>query len=1690
MGFSDVFGKSGFLGQLGETLQDTGWFIGAPVATAVDLAKAGFDDNISFGGALTKGINRGTQLFLGDNQGTEDKSDDQDNLISPSIKTAMDGLEWVYDNAIAQPINTLNIELQRGLADVTGTEDNASVLDIGSAWDRADESKGGYGGKGTSIGREYANTIQGAQGIVPALAGKLGVPQNIFGWRDGPQPQSYFASLTDEGQKQLNEQSKMYDVQSGAIDATARWFLDPTIVLGKASKALKFTAFIRDVKDTAKLEKMLNENQAWGGIFSSFSDRLEKANDFNMGLDIKGPRSAAEIHAANPGLQAAGGDGWNIAQAMESASKTLWKQGAEPDEIRAQGKLIALAGLGDPNALKAIDSRVADARDSMAALRSQRDDLAMARDWALHQNGQAALDSAQTVANRFVDDVISRGEDYLSSDEFLAMTNERLKAITPQFRAAQSEAARLQKLQTSLLESEASLRSYPLLSGVRGGTAAMAKRAGKELGTYQSPFAARTDFIFQSSAWNKAVKLKVPTIAKVLTPHIALGAKAVRKFNTPQAPRVIEFHDDNAPLALNNFLKHSAVAPEKREELVSALAAARTEGSKRSIVENAVMHAQGSMIDKYLKENPRFTEATAKIVIAEQAKQIQRESQRVGLQTKKFTAHKKQDGSPGDAIVDDDGIVQYAPLLETQLENQMVLPDLKMFTKILDHHSGWLTDMSEWAQGNRLPNPSRISELAAKFFDSKVEKHPYLDVKVSNSAERMKLRKWRVDQFIDSGLSALTKAWKYGMLLRPAYPMRVLIDSDMRALAVLGPVAFGQHFAPRAFGFATMGSASRIKTHFAAQADEQKLLEYRTDIQKFEDKWRGQTDEPIVDEVYDDLKAKAAEIEARLERYRTGGRRGRNEAYGRFGEVGQKDIETVMGKIPGAFADDYGRTQRYIASSKTFAGLIGDSQKLHASNLMSENWVSLTPSDAGHTEAWLHAINAQLKQSVLGKKAIEFQARNADDPERAVKALQSWMRTTSEGRAIKGRMAWDTANSEMFAREIVGYVNHYLPTQELREKALTDRIGRIDLESAYPDPLSRPPVHGPALARAMGRGSMAGTMINDWFSRTMKWLSDAPEDQLARHPMYSAVYEQAAKRHAEYLHADPTRKDIGLDEIHELIQKRAHKEAQKSIKTYMFDVAAQSDLSHALRFYSPFIAAWEDTVRKWGKIASDKPDLLGKAYLGWNAPNAMGLVVDKDGHPVARDDFNSETYMLVRAPSWVPAIGGKDLSLAGSHFRIPKQAVNIILQGGLQPGFGPLVAIPTSKLQVANPELDDVARFVNPYGPQSVWDALAPSTVKRVQELVQDQSKEHMYDTERMYMQMLGEYRTDPEKFGGKAPTWEQAADRAKWIGVLKIVNNSSNPFPAVFDSKYKLYQDSYRDLLEKQRRDNHEQGWATDQFIKAHGESFFPLVQSMSKNNAGLTSSAEAVEASKRYKSEISKYGIGADGKPNATLIRLIVGREGEGEFNQSAHRWQETREISPASGYEFRDVSNAQEAASDADVNLGWYKYQAFVNSADAEANTMGFRTYKESEELVDRYQAFVAGLKDMLPAWRQDFESMDTGKFTRNLEDLAQVANSKKFSGVERTDMAGVRQYLTARQALQTQLQDLGISEGSQDAEPFKRQFTEMVMDMAGTNTSFTEWAFHPFLERDPLLSDIIPQPGDPTDQTTAPTWGVMG
>lgn len=1686
-----------FIDKLGETLQDAGWFVGAPVAAAIDVAKAALPGGTPFTQgavkAVVQGFDRGTQLFTGDQTGDDAGTQ---NLVSPAFNKAMDGLDWVYREGISRPLNFVNVEEQRLLADVGGIEDNASVMDLGSAWDRASNTHGGYDGKGTSIGRESSYTGQAAMGLLTPFLGDKN---------------KRLAPLTDEGQRALNEGhgvvGKSFDIESGLGDFIGRVFLDPTVVGGKAFKAVRVGKLIAGIKDPTEIaSKLANRSD---GLFAGFGTRFDDAIKFQAAPG----RTAGELIAAHPAYRESM-DGEQMAAVVEQTNKAMRLAGKTDDEIESQLKLVNRAWLGDADALRNIDDSAGLAKDALAAMQSSRDDLKTASEWAVKYSDRVTPEDIQDAAQHLnlVKDLELRGQDYLTSDEFLKLTNARLETVSRDIRAAEQEAARQRRIQTLFRDGPTGEvkstfgggKDQPFLSSVlgtnvpfAGGARQLERAAARERGEQ-----AGLDFVFQSTAWNKGVK--------VLAPHIWLMQRSHAAFGRMAAPGAIDVTDDKAGQSLNAWLKHTAIDPERRLELVSRLAGTQSKVQRGAIIDEAIKKGVDSSIAAHRAKNPLMTDDAEKLVRTAIQKQLTKDGSRTGIQSQMFTAAKRGEdtdlgpaGSRGDMITDDDGMVNFYPILDTQLTSIYRMPNLKNVDHILNRHANWITDMAEWARGNRAPDPSRIDAIGQKVFGGLGHKMPKLADQIANFDDHKKSVNdfaWKSEEVAKMMLDGFNRLWKAGTLAprAPAYAVRVNVDSGMRFAATMGPAAYLMHAAPRVFGHATLGSASAAKMLFRARADDAAQLKLQKAMERIEDAYAGSTGKKLVagvDVDYDAMKAQHEEITKRLDLFHNGGRKGRRQAYGAIGEPGQKSIQTRAGEIEGAFTGPQGVQNRSRILSETSAALMDDMWKLGTKDAQTGNWGYVLNSDPKHMENWLHAVNAQLMQSSVGKEAVRLMVEYDGDMAKASSQLARWATGTAEGRKLMGELVWTARDKKAYTNEIVGYVNHYLPSRELQQEAhASGRVTQQSLETAIPDPLNRPPVHGEALATAVGRGDLLGAMLNKTTGRILRWAGDATEDQLARMPMYAAVYEQEAKRRAEFLMADPRITHVdGLD-IKRLIQDQAHKKARQAIKNYMFDIAATSDLSHMMRFTSPFVAAWEDTIRKWGRIAKENPDQVARGLQLWNAPNALGLVVDEDGNPVEKDGIlgytdpktgeKKSTYIVIPRglTKWIPGAGD-------SQLKISKQSLNIVLQGGIQPGFGPLVAYPVGKLQTAAPQLDQVAQLVNPFGPpNSFYDAVAPSVLKSLTDATNDQSRTHAQDTQRIWAQMLAEYRLDPSKFGGKQPTIDEASSRAGALGRLKILNRVVGVpiagFPATFQSPYQLYIDSYHVLKDREHTENHPVGWADDEFVRQFGDSYFPLVQSMSVNNAGLGASAEAVEASKKYKDLISKYGIEA-GQADPNLIRLIVGQEGEGDYNDSAHQWQETRQISPASGINFRSYDNPQQAMADADASLGWLKYRQKMNELDARAIQDGYRTYADDPDLVDERKQFIDSLSQENQAWHVDWSQRDSDKFERDLKSLGEIADSGKF-GPMRTDMVGVKQYLALRQAFQDEVTQYGISPTSKDAQPFRQEFTDAVMDLVSSNSQFAEWSYYTFLDRDPLLEPLTSQE-QPTDQQ--PTdWGI--
>jgi hypothetical protein len=450
------------------------------------------------------------------------------------------------------------------------------------------------------------------------------------------------------------------------------------------------------------------------------------------------------------------------------------------------------------------------------------------------------------------------------------------------------------------------------------------------------------------------------------------------------------------------------------------LAAAQGKGERGRIVETGDPEGHRERRPEVQGENPHFTDETEKLVNIALQKEAAKTGARNAAHTQMFSAAKTEDGARADMFVDDDGMVNFAPLLETQLTSRYGLPDMKATEHVLKRHANWITDVAEWAKGNRAPDPGKVNEIASQGVRQTAEKFPGLEVRTANRAQMVNDFVWKSEENAKLLLDGFNHHWKaLTLVTRPlAYGARVNIESALRMISTLGPAAYMMHAAPRTFGIATIGTASGARAWFKSTPTPPRGGAPQGHG-GHRGRARGQTGEKLVRRrgpEYDAMKAEhAAVAAAKLNLYRTGGRKGRREAYGAFGEAGHKSIQTRAGEIPGAFDTEQGRLNRSLDSSRTSADLLSDSWKLSSKSSQKTNWGYVPNTDIdNHMASWLHAVNAQLMTVGPGQEGRAVLS-DLGDKEKASQALARWATGTPEGRKLMGDLQW-TAHNKHRAR--------------------------------------------------------------------------------------------------------------------------------------------------------------------------------------------------------------------------------------------------------------------------------------------------------------------------------------------------------------------------------------------------------------------------------------------------------------------------------------------------------------------------------------------------------------------------------------------------------------------------------------------------------------------------------------------------
>lgn len=794
--------------------------------------------------------------------------------------------------------------------------------------------------------------------------------------------------------------------------------------------------------------------------------------------------------------------------------------------------------------------------------------------------------------------------------------------------------------------------------------------------------------------------------------------------------RLVNLEDAAGDVQVARMLRKSALPVEAQEALRGEYARAANAGQRESIL----LRAEDAAV-RSVAEQAGMTVEQVDAVLAQaggnraSAQQVLRS--RVYDGEGRSIVKLREDGSPTDL-----------PLLVSQTANVLPLADLDAVRRAT----------------------TKMGQFAAR--------HPGVDIP-ADLAERF------------------TRIWKPAVLLRPAWPMRVILDEQLRIAARIGALG--------SMGLFSTGVVNRLDDAVGtADALRRKAAELGRPLSSAE--------------------RKAVRREVRSMRL-PGSREVRIDGY---------ELEPAFGPVGGE-PNIYKRLASSRASFDRFFGRTADELEdgVRRDLANTGEWRSITPDERSYAAAWEHDVNRQIGADPLARRLLE-------DPDPA--AAAEWLRTTPEGQAYARRLPY-RRNKEQWARTVLEQVESYLPTPALREAALRRNAKASLLAKEVPDAAARPVVHGEALGQALG-SSPTAQFVGKAVDKMYAALGSAPTDALSRQPFFDAMYQAEARRLIGVLDGQRpgglTNADLAM------VQGKARAYALKETRDLLYDLAEESELSHLLRFVAPFFNAWQEVGTVWAGLAVENPAFVRRLTIAWQAPDNAGLV---------QTDEQGEKYVVVPVPGGAKSLPyvGKALGSVGD-FRFNKAALNTML-GGL-PGTGPLVQIPVYQIAKDRPDLASngfVEKVIFPFGvPSSLRDMLLPATAKRLYSLSKEE-EDRAFATS--YAQIMA---TETVNYNlhkrGEKPTHAEVLDKTRRLYALRAVVSWTSPVGGTFDSPYQLHIEAYRNLRAA------DPLTADAKFLDLYGEDYFALTTAVSKSMDGLPATLEAWQARREAEGLVSE--------------------------------------------------------------------------------------------------------------------------------------------------------------------------------------------------------------------------------------------
>lgn len=781
-----------FLEGLGETLKSLGGAAVAPLGAVVDLATVPFDDkDDDFGSVVGKLANQAGNVF--------DPLMNENTWTGYGFGKTMDSLEWVYREGISEPLSTTGTVLghsvyDRNPLDILDKDNWAQAYDVAQnrSAGQAFSLLQGPAGAAAILGKDRA----GAAGIIDPL-----------------NPDAY---KTLHGQSGL--QSVLSTAQSGTGDFALRWYLDPGVVVGKAAAVRRQHGQLHRLRPgdrVALFDQLGDAAAAERGIpvfRENTADRFDKWMGFIQGDNRTGKvLSPAEIYISSPELRRSA-EGRGIASLVGQALKDIDDEALQRNTIR---RIMAVAG-GDQTQIMRLGDEIEDAKHVADALANMRKggtvDLTVQ---ALNDNARLSPEWIADV-ERQLTNLNSKGQ----IDAFLKGADDHLASLT------------------ALNETRATLDFLP------GAHKGLSNRALKREhhGRVIDKVAEKHD---QALAWSTkrlTAEANSSLFQKGLHQMPLLVIKTAGLAASPytKAPRAISdamrqthyvgvanLHDwGGSTDQLNSMMRVAGVDDVSRLKHLSEAMGARSEMDKQAII-NRIENTSMKALSERHGVDSGFIEQLM-------MKGTTRRSQNLGALRGRAYASTMNAANKGsasaqtdlaklrvDQVLDEQGVPVALPLLESQLANSVPLVDIHLAKKVIEREESatrfkalsdaWGQEAIELGRLDGLRKAARSKGRAEKFERLIRKKHETMDY------------------LVDAG-TGLTRIWKFSVLFRLGYPIRVVSDDHMRIWTQLNAGTFYLDNGSEALGNLRWNQFGGRKT--AGAAEFRKALAERDDLRR------------------------------------------------------------------------------------------------------------------------------------------------------------------------------------------------------------------------------------------------------------------------------------------------------------------------------------------------------------------------------------------------------------------------------------------------------------------------------------------------------------------------------------------------------------------------------------------------------------------------------------------------------------------------------------------------------------------------------------------------------------------------------------------------------------------------------------------------------------------------------------------